>query len=446
VSIPKKITLIYYCLFSFFGMTVFACQSDNGTVPVDPPEQGLDFSVTIPAGANSWVINDTERDAEVIYDTGIHNWTSLDDVIRTYFKTESQGELHLGLNIKSPQGESKIKVTVGTKSKEVVISNNEYKTIEVGKFELASSGYHYIEIQGISKSGTYIGDISDILIGGPAVSSITFVPTENQYFGRRGPSVHMSYEEPEGKNIQWFYNEVTVPEGEDILGSFFMANGHAQGYFGMQVNSESERRILFSIWSAFSTDDPNQIPEDYKVINLGNGSGVTVQDFGNEGSGKQSFKAFDWKAGTTYKFLLKGEPSTDNSTDYTAYFYAPEIGEWQLIASLRRPQTSTFLKRPHSFLENFVPSTGFIAREVQFGNQWVYTTEGDWIELAKATFTADATASQGHRLDYIGGTQGDHFFLKNCGFFNGSVGVGTSFVRTSSQEAPNIDFSNLELP
>ncbi|MGB2525506.1 DUF3472 domain-containing protein [Flagellimonas sp. SN16] len=427
-------------------MTVFACQSDNGAVSVDPPEQGLDFSVTIPAGANSWVINDTERDAEVIYDTGIHNWTSLDDVIRTYFKTESQGELHLGLNIKSPQGESKIKVTVGTKSKEVVISNNEYKTIEVGKFELASSGYHYIEIQGISKSGTYIGDISDILIGGPAVSSITFVPTENQYFGRRGPSVHMSYEEPEGKNIQWFYNEVTVPEGEDILGSFFMANGHAQGYFGMQVNSESERRILFSIWSAFSTDDPNQIPEDYKVINLGNGSGVTVQDFGNEGSGKQSFKAFDWKAGTTYKFLLKGEPSTDNSTDYTAYFYAPEIGEWQLIASLRRPKTSTFLKRPHSFLENFVPSTGFIAREVQFGNQWVYTTEGDWIELAKATFTADATASQGHRLDYIGGTQGDHFFLKNCGFFNGSVGVGTSFVRTSSQEAPNIDFSNLELP
>ncbi|WP_421809094.1 DUF3472 domain-containing protein [Flagellimonas sp.] len=427
-------------------MTVFACQSDNGAVSVDPPEQGLDFSVTIPAGANSWVINDTEKDTEVIYDTGIHNWTSLDDVIRTYFKTESKGELYLGLNIKSPQGESKIKVTVGTKSKEVVISNNEYKAIEIGKFELASSGYHYIEIQGISKSGTYIGDISDILIGGPAVSSITFVPTENQYFGRRGPSVHMSYEEPEGKNIQWFYNEVTVPEGEDILGSFFMANGHAQGYFGMQVNSESERRILFSIWSAFSTDDPNQIPEDYKVINLGNGSGVTVQDFGNEGSGKQSFKAFDWKAGTTYKFLLKGEPSTDNSTDYTAYFYAPEIGEWQLIASLRRPKTSTFLKRPHSFLENFVPSTGFIAREVQFGNQWVYTTEGDWIELAKATFTADATASQGHRLDYIGGTQGDHFFLKNCGFFNGSVGVGTTFVRTSSQEAPNIDFSNLELP
>lgn len=93
-----------------------------------------------------------------------------------------------------------------------------------------------------------------------------------------------------------------------------------------------------------------------------------------------------------------------------------------------------------------MPSTGFIAREVQFGNQWVYTTEGTWIELDKATFTADATASQGHRLDYVGGAQGDHFFLRNCGFFNENVAVGTTFIRTSTQEAPNIDFSNLELP
>ena len=27
--------------------------------------------------------------------------------------------------------------------------------------------------------------------------------------------------------------------------------------FGIQVNSDSERRVLFSIWSPFSTDDPS---------------------------------------------------------------------------------------------------------------------------------------------------------------------------------------------
>ncbi|MEX0360173.1 MAG: DUF5077 domain-containing protein, partial [Allomuricauda sp.] len=340
--------------FIFLAIAIFACGSD-----VDDPKEEvidkLDLRVTIPAGANSWVVNSTQQDETVVSDGGIHNWTSLTDVLRTYFKTSSSGELHVGFRIKSPEGTSKIKVTVGNDSKEVEISNKEYEIVEIGKFNISSSGYHYIEVQGLEKMGTYIGDINDILIGGPAVASVTFVPTENSYFGRRGPSVHMSYKEPEGKDVQWYYNEVTVPEGEDAIGSFFMANGHAQGYFGMQVNSASERRILFSIWSAFNTDDPNQIPEDYKVLNLGNGSDVTVQDFGNEGSGKQSFKIFNWKAGTTYKFLLKGEPAINNSTDYTAYFYAPEIGQWQLIASLRRPQTSTHLERLHSFLENFVP-------------------------------------------------------------------------------------------
>ncbi|WP_136468706.1 DUF3472 domain-containing protein [Flagellimonas onchidii] len=442
----KKTVLVNHILFLFFGITVFACSSDNTTDPVDPPEEKLNLAIKIPAGANSWVINNTTRDADVIFDTGIHNWTNLDDVIRTYFKTESKGELHVGLRIKSPEGTSKIKVSVGSESKELEISNSEYKTVEIGKFNISSSGYHYIEIQGMSKPGTYFGDINDIFIGGPAASSVTFVPTDNFHFGRRGPSVHMSYEEPQGKDIKWFYNEVTVPEGEDVIGSFFMANGHAEGYFGMQVNSASERRVLFSIWSAFNTDDPNQIPEDYKVLNLGNGDDVTVQDFGNEGSGKQSFKVFNWKADTTYKFLLKAEPSVNNSTDYTAYFFAPEVGEWQLIASLRRPQTSTYLKRPHSFLENFVPSTGFMAREVLFGNQWAYTTDDTWVELNKGTFTADATASQGHRLDFTGGAQGDKFFLKNCGFFDENGTAGTAFTRTLSQDAPDIDFSSLKVP
>jgi hypothetical protein len=45
-----------------------------------------------------------------------------------------------------------------------------------------------------------------------------------------------------------------------------MATGFAEGYFGMQVNSDQERRILFSIWSTYETDDPSRIPEDEKVI------------------------------------------------------------------------------------------------------------------------------------------------------------------------------------
>src|SRR5690606_4541361 len=125
-------------------------------------------------------------------------------------------------------------------------------------------------------------------------------------------------------DILWFYIEITVPEGEDVLGSYFMANGFAEGYFGIQVNSPSERRVLFSVWSPYETQDPNNIPDEYKIILLGKGEGVTTGEFGNEGSGGQSYKVFNWKAGTTYGFLLKGTPSVNNSTDYTAYFFDPE--------------------------------------------------------------------------------------------------------------------------
>ena len=226
-----------------------------------------------------------------------------------------------------------------------------------------------------------------------------------------------------------------------------MANGFSNGYFGMQVNSETERRILFSVWSAFDTQDPKQIPDDYKVITLGNGSGVTVRDFGNEGSGSQSFMVFNWKPEITYKFLLKGESNLENSIDYTAYFYAPEVGEWKLIASFRKPKTTdTHITGTYSFLENFDTKTGYLEREVNFGNQWMYDTEGDWIEITSARYTADATARAGVRFDYDGGSKANSFYLRNCGFFSDNSDYDVNFSRIKNGMAPVIDFSKLETP
>jgi hypothetical protein len=41
-----------------------------------------------------------------------------------------------------------------------------------------------------------------------------------------------------------------------------------------EVNSKSERRILFSIWSPFETEDPNEIPEEFKVKVVSKGMDV----------------------------------------------------------------------------------------------------------------------------------------------------------------------------
>lgn len=99
-----------------------------------------------------------------------------------------------------------------------------------------------------------------------------------------------------------------------------MANGFSQGYFGIQVNSATERRILFSVWSGFDTNIPGEVPEAYRVELQSSGPGVITGAFGGEGSGGQSYLVFDWKANTTYGFLTRAQPNSGNSTSFTAWF------------------------------------------------------------------------------------------------------------------------------
>lgn len=410
------------------------------------PQLTEEYTVSIPPGGNSWVVNDTEENHKVISEDGIRNWKNANSVIRTYFKTETYGKINVGLNLKVMEGSSKLRVSLNGKSKVIKVSNTENQTVVVGSFEITEPGYHFVTLEGLQKTGENFAEIDEILLGGAvADGDITFVK-EDFYWGRRGPSVHLSYTTPTDTDVLWFYNEITVPENEDVVGSYFMANGFGEGYFGMQVNSESERRVLFSVWSPYETQDPKSIPEEFRIIMLGKGEGVTTGEFGNEGSGGQSYKVFNWKAGNTYRFLLKGEPSVNKSTDYTAYFYAPETGKWNLIASFRRPHTSTYLTRPHSFLENFRTEVGHISRMGEYTNQWIMDTKGQWHELTKAKFTADATARKGSRVDYAGGAIGNKFFMKNCGFFDEKTTMDTYHERTANGVAPKIDFSLLEKP
>lgn len=427
--------------------TIYSCESvknERGSEFVDA-DHIESFSIQIPAGPNSWVVNNPSITSEMISDSEIKNWTDLKTVVHTYFKTDTSGKLYLGLNLNVPEGTSRIKVTLADQTKTIKINASEGQTIDIGVFDV-KAGYNVIELVGIEKSGPVVANITEVLIGGPATKGTIYFIKDDFYFGRRGPSVHLTYDLPAEKEIEWFYNEINVPEGEDVIGSYYMANGFQDGYFGIQVNSETERRILFSVWSPFDTQDPKEIPDDHKIILLGKGDDVTTGEFGNEGSGGQSYKVYNWKANTSYKFLLKGVPAENNSTDYTAYFYTPEDNKWHLIASFRRPQGSRHLKRLYSFLENFVPATGNVSRKANYNNQWVYTTDKEWLELTKAKFTADATARKESRLDYAGGVNGNQFFMENCGFFNATTPINTEFTRASNSTAPNIDFTQLEVP
>jgi hypothetical protein len=211
----------------------------------------------------------------------------------------------------------------------------------------------------------------------------------------------------------------------------------------MQVNGPTERRILFSIWSAFETDDPSAIPQDYQVVLLKKGPNVTVKSFGNEGAGKQSFLHWNWKAGQTYKFLVFGSPAGNETTVFTAWFWTPETTSWHLIASFQRPKARSHLRGLYAFSENFIPEMGHVCREVQFGNQWVRDVEGEWQEVCSATFTGDDTSKKG-RKDFRGGVTADgKFYLRNCGFFSDNVATNQKFCRGKGNQRPDIDLANL---
>jgi len=401
--------------------------------------------ISIPASGNSWNISLSENSEEIITRSGIENWKNPDDIIRTYFYTDTEGPVFVGLRAKTDTVTSVIRVTSGDISRTIKIRNVEYDTIMAGEFRVEHPGYQAIDLHGVKKSGAVFASVSDILIGGPATEGKVYFIKDDFYFGRRGPSVHLKYDMPDkASDIVWFYNEITIPAGNDIEGSFFMANGFADGYFGIQVNSHDERRILFSVWSPFESDKPEEIPGDYKIILLKKGENVIAGEFGNEGSGGQSYRKYMWKADQVYRFLLKGEPSIDNSTDYTAYFYMPETGNWELIAGFRRPKTTSYLKNLYSFLENFIPETGFITRKGFYSNQWICDKNGTWYELSSAKFTADATARKESRLDYAGGVENASFFLKNCGFIDEKTQINTQLVRSETGNRPSIDDSLLK--
>ena len=395
-------------------------------------------SLEIGMSGNSYVTR--QHDGARITDRGLTRWTDPKSVISVYFYLHESTTADLSLLAK---GHSEIKVSYGKKHFKVRLDSDDFTQVPVGRISVSKPGYVRIDLQGLSMEGNSFGEVKQLVAANVSGKS-SYVTNFADYWGRRGPSVHLAYKLPAG-DTEWFYNEVTVPKEGETMHSYYMAAGFGEGYFGMQYNSPTERRVLFSVWSPFDTQNPKDIPDSHKIKLLRKGKDVHIGEFGNEGSGGQSYLCYPWKAGRTYKFLMQVHPDNQGNTIYTAYFYAPEEKAWRLIASFQRPLTNTWYTHAHSFLENFNPEQGYLSRKVMFGNQWARSKDGKWTRIIDATFTHDATASAGVRLDYQGGeTKDNRFYLMMGGFFNESVSMGTQFHCEPTGQAPEIDWEALK--
>jgi hypothetical protein len=376
-------------------------------------------------------------------------WQEPESVWSVFFRVDRPAVLDLALKASVPEGESVVAAAVGEQTFETTVRAGEAADVPLGRLEVAAAGHVRVDLRGVRRTGPDFGAISHLVVrSATAGLDPVFVKTNDGnmfYWGRRGPSVHLAYQTPRDVDIQYSYSEITVPEGGDAIGSYYMANGFGEGYFGIQVKSATERWVLFSVWSPFQTDNPKDIPESDRVALLGKGEGVQTGEFGNEGSGGQSFLVYPWKTGTTYRFLNSAVPDGEGNTVYAAWIAEAPEGAWRLIARFRRPKTNRHLTGFHSFLENFIAENGHLSRRSLHGNQWVRDTAGRWHEVTATRFTGDATARGRHRLDYAGGVDGPAFFLKNGGFFDTPVPLDTRFERPPAPDRqPVIDFTALE--
>lgn len=370
---------------------------------------------------------------------GLYGWKDPKQKINYYFFAARQGELKLSLETRGFDKGASLQLSIAGRTFTVnPVGGKSTQRNPVGTIQVGSPGFYTIELKAPVK-WTRSASIVGIRLDGTAAAGIRF----NAQPRRNAASVHLLYPLPDTTQAVSFYSEITVPEKMDPLYTYYMADGFKRGYFGMQVNSDTERRIIFSVWDAGDEAvDRSKVAAEKKVQLMAKGAGVEAGDFGNEGTGGHSHWVYPWKTRKTYAFLVTALPdSATHSTFYTGYFFLPETRQWKLIACFRAPEDGEYLRHLYSFVENFDGINGQRQRKAIFGNQWIRTVKGDWIPLSNASFSYDATGKAGDRIDYGGGVNEKGFYLWNGGFQHGGVEFGDVFTRLVDTARPVIDFT-----
>lgn len=161
-----------------------------------------------------------QQDGAQITENGIAHWTNPETIVSIYFYLHQPTTADLSLYAK---GHSEIKVSYGQQSFTVNLQSDDYTQIPVGSIDIRQAGYVRIDLQGISKDGDTFGEIKQ-LIADHVKGKSNYVKDFSDYWGRRGPSVHLAYTLPEG-DTEWFYNEITVPQEGETMHSYYMAAG-----------------------------------------------------------------------------------------------------------------------------------------------------------------------------------------------------------------------------
>jgi hypothetical protein len=372
---------------------------------------------------------------------GVRRWVGPDQQLLFFGEFAKPGKVRARLIVSLPsEATSRLQLSLGSQSLAATAHGGpEPVTLDLGELSVEEPGYQKFVLASLNPEGQPNGRIEALELSGPAVDQAHF----NLDPRRNAASVHLAYPVDREAEVAWFYSEVTAVE--EPVTTFYMACGFRRGYFGMQVNSATERRIIFSVWDAgtgSSANDRSEVDEENHVSLVGKGEGVHTSVFGGEGTGGHSHLKYNWRTGEPQKFLVSAEPVGTDQTIYSGFYFHPEKQEWMLISSMKAPKDGQFLKGLHGFSENFGGSTGHVLRKARYGNQWVRLGDGTWRELTVATFSHDHTGKADRRDRFMGVEQGQ-FFLSHGGFVPGYTKFGERFERPAVGVPPKIEPGDL---
>jgi hypothetical protein len=267
-----------------------------------------------------------------------------------------------------------------------------------------------------------------------AIGSTSLLQGDDAVPPRAARSVHLSYIAPPAVS---FYGEVTVEKS--VPDSYFQVCGFNGGYFGIQEHDHGKKVGIFSVWDTAKGNDPKAVDQKDRVETLFVGDGVRASRFGGEGTGGHSDFDFDWKVGDTYKFYLTSK-ITDKKTAYAAYIYEPDKKQWMHVATFTAPDGGKLLTGLYSFIEDFRRDTKSATevRRAHYGNEWVTTSDGKWVPVTKAKFTASG-ASWEAKDTINAGVEDKGFFLQTGGDTVETTKLHDVIERPASDEkAPEI--------
>ena len=374
------------------------------------------------------------RGARVSPRSGITGWNDPELKVLWFGEIKSPGKLDCSVALQLPTDAiSTLRLTVAGQSREALVkgAGPDLVTADFGLFDIDEAVYQRFTLESLNPQGQPSGDLDALLLDDPAAQDAHF----NLRPRRNAASVHLFYPVDKDTKVEAFYCEMTGLE--DPIWTYYMACGWHRGYFGMQVNSPTERRIIFSVWdSGNEAVDRNKVIEEDRVKLMAKGEGVYAGDFGNEGTGGHSHLKYMWKTGQKQRFIVTAKPADFTHTIYSGYYFHPDKRRWVLISSWKAPKEGGYLRRLYSFSENFGGSNGHVLRKALYGNQWIRTADGRWTELTTASFSQDPTG-KADRLDRFMGVESGQFFLSHGGFVHGFTEYGQKFTRPATGKEPS---------